>query len=193
MPEAVRKYTGRMLYPIVAVLAIIQGGCLLAVAGVGVGAGAAATGYLYTKGAIYRDYPASLPDARAAVHAALDDLHFGNFTEDAKDGEAFFVTKTTNGKEVRVYLNCLASPIPAEGLLTRVKIRVGAFGDESVSMHILDQVGWRLAHGSAPLPTPAPGPTVPLGPPTPIQQTSAVRSFQTNEPPSAQPQPLKAK
>ncbi|HWG47584.1 MAG TPA: DUF3568 family protein [Gemmataceae bacterium] len=189
MPEAVRKQTGRMLYPIVATLAILQGGCLLALAGVG--AGAAATGYLYAKGRIYRDYPASLPDVRNAVRAALLDLHFLIFTEEAKDGKAFLVTKTTNGKKVRVYLDCLASPIPAEGLVTRVSIRVGAFGDENVSMHILDQVAWRLSHGPAPGPVPVPA--VQPGPPTPIQQTSGVQSFQTTEPPPARPQPAKAK
>jgi hypothetical protein len=187
MPEAVRKYTGRMVYPLVALLAIMQGGCLLALAGVG--AGAAATGYLYCKGRIYRDYPASLPDVRNAVRAALLDLHFLIFTEEAKDGKAFLVTKTTTGKKVRVYLDCLASPIPAEGLVTRVSIRVGAFGDESVSAHILDQVAWRLSHG--PVPGPVAVPTVQPGPPTSIQQTGA--QFQTTEPPPARPQPVKAK
>jgi hypothetical protein len=90
---------------------------------------------------------------------------------------------------VRIYLDCLPSPIPAEGLLTRVSIRVATFGDESVSARILEQIAWRLAH-PAPL---APAPQPPLGPPTPIQQTSAVQpAFQTTEPPPA-PQPVKKK
>ncbi len=147
MPASEPKYTARMLYPLVAVLAIVQGGCLLAIAGVA--AGGAATGYLYCKGRIYRDYPANLPDVRNAVHAGLLDLHFLIFTEEAKDGKAFVVTKTTNGKKVRIYLDSLASPIPAEGLVTRVSIRVGAFGDENISVRILDQVAWRLSHGCA--------------------------------------------
>ncbi len=162
--------------PLVAGLTILQGGCLLALAGVA--ATGAATGYLYCKGRVYRDYPAALPDVRNAVHAALLDLHFLIFTEEAKDGKAFLVTKTTTGKKVRVYLDCLSSPIPAEGLVTRVSIRVAAFGDEAVSVRILDQVGWRLAH--PPVIVAPPGPA-------PIQQTSAV------EPPLAPPQPLKAK
>jgi hypothetical protein len=188
MPETERKFsTGRLFYPLIAGLAILQGGCLLAVAGAC--AGGAATGYFYCKGRIYRDYPAGLPDVRNATHAALADLHFLIFTEEPKDGKDFIVTKTAAGKKVRIYLDCLASPIPAEGLLTRVSIRVATFGDESVSARVLDQIAWRLAH-------PAPvGPTTqpPLGPPTPIQQTSAVQpAFQTSEPPAA-PQPVKTK
>ena len=78
--------------------------------------------------------------------AALLDLHFLIFTEEAKDGKAFVVTKTTNGKKVRIYLNCLSSPIPAEGLIMRVSIRVACFGDEAVSVHIFDQIAFRLSH-----------------------------------------------
>lgn len=164
----------RALYALLAVLALAQGGCLLALAGVA--GGAAATGYFYCKGRIYRDFPASFPDVYTAVRAALLDLHFVIFTDEAKDGKAFFVTKTTNGKKVRIYLDCLSSPIPAEGLLTRVSIRVACFGDEAVSKHIFDQVAWRLSH-PGPIAPASPGPP-PVTAPPPIQQTG----FQTTEP-----------
>jgi hypothetical protein len=188
MPEAERKFPGRMVYPIVAALVVLQGGCLaLGIVGACAG-GAAATGYLYSKGRVYRDYPASVPDLRNAIHAALQDLHFLIFTEEAKDGKAFVVTKTTNGKTVRVYIDSISSPIPAEGLMTRVSVRVATFGDESVSVRILDQVGWRLAHA----PTFVPGP--PPVPPAPIQQTSGVKPTATrDEPPLAPPPPAKTK
>jgi uncharacterized protein DUF3568 len=168
------KTQSSVLYAFVAVLALIQGGCLLAVAGVA--GGAAATGYFYCKGQVYRDFPANFIEVHNAVRAALLDLHFIIFTEEAKDGKAFFVTKTTNGKKVRIYLNCLSSPIPAEGLLTRVSIRVACFGDEAVSAHIFDQVAYRLSH-SGPIVAPPPGPP-PVAPPQPIQPTG----FQTSEP-----------
>ncbi len=174
MPKAERNYSGRMLYALIGVLALIQSGCLLALAGVA--GGAAATGYLYCKGRIYRDYPASFPTVHSAVHAALLDLRFVYFSEEAKDGKAFFVSKTTNGKKVRIYLESLSSPIPAEGLLTRVAIRVATFGDESISRRIFEQVAWRLGHPAAAAPG-APAPP-PIGQPVPIQPTS----FQTTEP-----------
>ncbi len=163
------------LYALIALLAVAQGGCLLAVAGVA--GGAAATGYFYCKGQVYRDFPANFTDVHNAVRAALLDLHFITFTEEAKDGKAFFVTKTTNGKKVRIYLNCLSSPIPAEGLLTRVSIRVACFGDEAVSAHIFDQIAFRLSHPGPIVTPPPPGPP-PVGPPQPIQPTG----FQTTEP-----------
>jgi len=74
MPKAERKCTARVIYPIVAAVAILQGGCLLAVPGVC--AGGAAAGYFYYKGRICRDYPASLPNVYTAAQAALNDLHF---------------------------------------------------------------------------------------------------------------------
>jgi hypothetical protein len=191
MPERERNYQGRILYLIVAVLALIPGGCLAVVAGLA--AGGAAGGYLYykfDKGKIYRDYPASLTDVRNAVHAALHDLNFQVATEGAKDGRTLVVTHTTDGKKVKIYIDCMASPIPSEGMFTRVAIRVAHFGDEAVSIRILDQVSHHLTPGSvivpAPVPAPAPGPT-------PLQPTSAIKQVSATEPPLAPPQPVKAK
>ncbi len=189
MPKWERNYQGRMLYLIVAVLSVVSGGCLAVVAGLA--AGGAAGGYLYykyDKGKIYRDYPASLADVRNAVHAALRDLNFQVATEGAKDGRSLVVTHTTDGKKVRVYIDCLASPIPAEGMFTRVSIRVAHFGDEAVSLRILDQVSHHLTPATVivPVPVPAPGPT-------PLQPTSAIKPVAATEPPLAPPQPVKTK
>jgi hypothetical protein len=174
MPSAERKFIDRTLYALIAFLALIQGGCLLAIAGVA--GGAAATGYFYYKGRVYRDYAASFPDVRNALHNALTDMNFLIYTEEVKDGKGFVVTKTTSNKKVRIYLDCLSSPIPAEGLVTRVSIRVACFGDESVSARIFEQVALRLGHPAPVGPAP-PGPP-PSAPPQPIQATS----FQTTEP-----------
>lgn len=180
MPKVGTK-NGR-LYVLIALLALAQGGCLLALAGVA--GGAAATGYFYYKGRIYRDFSASFPDVLNAVRAAMFDLHFAVFADDIKDGKAFFITKTTTGKKVRIYLESQHSPIPSEGLLTRVSIRVACFGDEAISARIFDQVAMRLSH-PAPVP-PVPHNPSPAAPPPPVQQTG----FQTNEPKLA---PVKAK
>lgn len=157
------------LYLLIAVLALTQGGCLLALAGVA--GGAAATGYFYYKGQVYRNFPASFTDVLNATRAALQDLHFA-FTDEIKDGKAFFLTKTTNGKKVRIYLDCQHSPIPSEGMLTRISIRVACFGDEAISAHIFNQVALRLSHPAPVAPAPA------VVTPPPIQQTG----FQTSEP-----------
>jgi hypothetical protein len=186
MPTAQRNYPGRLLYALLAGLTLTSGGCLLAIAGLATGG--AATGYLYCKGRIARDFTAPLPDVYHAVHAALLDLQFLIFTEETKDGKAFFLTKTTSGKKVRIYLDALSSPIPAERLLTRVSIRVATFGDEGVSTRIFEQIALRLTHPAPIAPVPL---TPPLGEPTPLQPTSAVKPFETTSPPMAAPQPAK--
>ncbi len=164
----------RRVYALIAVLALAQGGCLLALAGVA--GGAAATGYFYYRGRIYRDFSACYPDVLNATRAALLDLNFAIFADDIKDGKACLITKTANGKKVRIYLESLHSPIPSEGLLTRVSIRVACFGDEAISARILDQVALRLSH-PGPV-APVPHSPSPAAPPPPIQQTG----FQTTEP-----------
>jgi hypothetical protein len=182
MPRTEQKYTNRLLLALVAVLAIAQGGCLLILAGV---AGGATAGYFYCKGRISRDYPAQLVDVHHAVHAALLDLHFLVFNDEVKDGKAFLLTKTTSGKKVRIYLNSLNSPIPAEGIITRVSIRVACFGDEEISKRILHQIALHLVPGPAVVPAPPPAPT-------PVQPTSATR-FETTPPPLAPPKPIQSK
>ena len=179
MPKVKMQMTGRALQIVAVVLMIAQTGCLATI--IGVTAGGAATGYLYYKGRIYRDFPASLPDVHNAVHAALLDLKFPILTEETKDGKTFFLTRTTEDKKVRIYVEALTSPIPAESRLTRVSIRVATFGNEGVSARILDQVSWYFTRQ-----------IVPGGAPVPIQQTSGVRTFETSEPPPA-PQPVKTK
>jgi hypothetical protein len=181
MPAARRTYWGPLLYSLAAGLALTSAGCLLAIAGLATGG--AATGYLYCKGRIYRDFNAGLPEVYNAVRASLLDLQFPLFREESKDGKAFFVTKTTNGKKVRIYLESLSSPIPAERLLTRVSIRVATFGDEGISARIFDQIAFHVAHPTLLAPAPA---APPEGAPPPIQQTSAVKpAFETNPPPMA--------
>lgn len=177
MPKVKRKNFGRLLYALLAVLALMQAGCLLAVIG-GAAGGAAATGYFYCKGRLYRDFRANLPDVHNAVRAALLDMSFGIFTDETKDGKASLVTRTANGQKIHIDLKCLSSPIPSDGLITRVAIRVATFGDEGISARIFEQVAFRLTH-PAPV-APAPPGAPPIGPPVfvPVQPAS----FQTTEP-----------
>lgn len=172
MPSEERIAPRRLVFVLLAVWSVAQTGCLLAVASLAAGAGAA--GYCYCKGRVYRDFNAPLPVVHNAVRAALLDMHFVLLTEDLKDGKAFLVTRTATGKKIRMYLDALASPIPAEGALTRVAIRVATFGDEGVSARIFQQIDYRLSNPVAIVPPPTPLPATP----PPVQQTG----FQTTEP-----------
>ena len=171
MPGAGRKPVVRVGYLVVAALVLVNGGCLLVAAGV---AGGATAGYLYYKGRLYHDYPANLADAQAAVRTSLLELQFPVLTQETDTGSAFVSTRTADGAKVRIHLDVVPSRVPAEGALTRVSIRVGAFGDESVSARILDQVGRHLA-GPPVLgaPQPVPGPAQPPAPVTRPPETVA--------------------
>jgi hypothetical protein len=185
MPQANDRRIGRLAYLVVAGLALINGGCL-ALAAAGAAGGAAAAGFYYYKGRIYRDYPATLPDTRAALRASLTELGFPVLGEEA-DGEGAFVkTRTADDSKVRIYIESVTSRVPADGPMARVSIRVGAFGDEAVSVRILNQVTMHLVP-----PTLLP-PLAPQPPPGPVQPVSAVRP-PTPEPPLAAPEPVRTK
>jgi len=116
-------------------------------------------------------------------------LQLPTITEEPGTGEAFVLSRTADDSKVRIYLETVPSRIPAEGALTRVSIRVGAFGDEAVSARILDQVSRHL--GPPPLVAPAAGAPPPplLGP---IRPVAATRPPETEPPPLAPPGPVPA-
>jgi hypothetical protein len=163
MPDAPREWTGRLLLLCVASTALVNGGCVAAAAAGAAGGGAAAL-YAYQRGRLYRDYPASLTDATAAVRTSLAELQFPPGVEKRDGGTFTFETKTTDGAKVRVFLEAQTSRVPAEGPITSITVRVGAFGDDKVSARILDQVSVHLvvpaavqaASSSPPVTRPAP-------------------------------------
>jgi hypothetical protein len=163
MPVAPRELIGRLVLIGVAGAALLNGGCLAAAVAGAAGGGAAAL-YAYERGQLYREYPASLADSAAAVRTSLAELQFPPSAEKS-DGDSFtFETKTTDNAKVRVYLEAQTSRVPAEGPITRITVRVGAFGDDAVSARILDQVNVHLvvppaaqtAAASPPVTRPAP-------------------------------------
>ncbi len=171
---------------LIAALALVQAGCLVVAAGVA--GGAAATGYVYYKGRVCRDYLASLPDTLAAVRTSLVEMQFPITSEESKNGTAYLTSRTTDGTTIRLYVEPVPSRIPAEGTLTRVSIRVGAFGDEGLSTRILDQVAGHLAPPMLLRPTPQ----LPAVPP-PVHPAAATLPGETPPPPLAPPLPTPVK
>ena len=192
MGDTGRGWGWRLVYLGLAALLLVNAGCLVVAAGAAVGGAAAAAGYAYYNGCLYRDYPASLGDSLAAVRTSLSELQFPVLKEEADGGSAVVVTRTADGSKVRIHLDLVPSRIPVEASATRVSIRVGAFGDEPVSVRILDQVSAHLVSpGGAPrlMPQPASPPPAALGP---IQTTAATRPGETTPPPLA-PEPAGGK
>jgi hypothetical protein len=137
------KQNGRCwFYAGIGVLALGCGGCLAVAAGA---AGGAAVGAAYYYGKVCQTYPSSLDDSSAATKTALADLGMPILEEQREGGSAFIKTQTGDGDPVRIYLDPEASKFQADGPLTKVTVRVGAFGDHPSSNRLLDQIGAHLA------------------------------------------------
>ena len=159
------------VYLAVALAALSSSGCLLAVAGVAAGG---AAGYCYCKGKVCQEYHAGFGDTQRAVRQALGELAMPLQSEEVLATSGFIESRTAGGNRVRISLETRASPIPSEGIVTRVCVRVSTFGDQPVSERILDQVGAHLVAvprvvvpGST-----APPPLASLQPITPISGTT---------------------
>ena len=180
--KGIRGKLGRACWLLLAAAALVNGGCLVAAAGVAAGAGAA--GYFYYNGLLYRDYHANLADSLAAVRSSLVELQFPISEEKTDTGSAFLKTRTNDGYTVRIYMDMVPSPIPAEGAMTRIGVRVGFGGDEGVSGRILDQVSRHLVP-----PTMLPGQSVPVAPPSRSASLGAPRPAGETSPPPLAPLP----
>jgi hypothetical protein len=206
MPEKADRRGVRVVYAVLAALALLQGGCLAVGLGVAAG-GAAAVGYAYYKGSVYHDFPATVNDSLAAAHAALLDMQFPILAEENKGDKGFIASRTGDGRKVSIHLTSVASPIPAEGIQTRISVRVSAFGNEEVSTRILDQITRHLAPPPLAVPQvvvppvavpPAVPPVaVPRGAPTtqsaPRPTVIPTTAARTAEPPLAPPEPVPVK
>ncbi len=116
-----------------AALAALTAGC----AAVLVGGAAAAAGvgtYAYVSGELKGSEAVSLDRAWSASQAAMKDLEFPitNKAKDALQGE--LTARTAADKRIVVKLKKVSDKT------TDIRIRVGTFGDETVSRLILDKI-----------------------------------------------------
>jgi hypothetical protein len=183
------------IWVVLALLSLSESGCLLVAAGA---AGGAAAGYAYYRGKVCQAYCANFEDAWAAVHTALTELGMPILSEERHGAEAWIKSQTAEADRVRIKLEVIPSKIPADGPLTQVSVRVGAFGDHPVSERVLCQIGAHLIPSPALAPQtgvyPASVPPPPLTPQTtepPLTSSSADLSKPTTAP-LLPPQPLPA-
>jgi hypothetical protein len=164
-----KRWLVRIVYLLLATLALANGGCLGLVIGGAVG-GAAAGYALYQRGEWYRDYPATLNDAALAVTTALGELQLPVVNEKRDDNDIIIDSRTADDVKIHIHLTLVPSRIPADGAITHISIRVGALGDEGLSTRVHEQISLHLV---APVqmrtpPTPTPVPTtsgsLPLAP-----------------------------
>lgn len=104
-------------------------GCVAVVA-----AGAAGTGVAWYSGRLEANLDQNIEAVFAASQKALNQLEFANISNKKSTVDAQLVSRTALDKKVEITLQKVTDRS------TKVMIRVGVFGDETLSMSILDKI-----------------------------------------------------
>lgn len=104
-------------------------GCVAVVA-----AGAAGTGVAWYSGRLEANLDQNIEAVFAASQKALKQLEFANINNKKSSVDAQLVSRTALDKKVEITLQKVTDRS------TKVMIRVGVFGDETLSMSILDKI-----------------------------------------------------
>lgn len=110
------------------VVALNTSGCLAVAAGAGAGAVAYVRGQLETT--VSDDYESVV----SATNRAIQQLGFAKVSERKDALVDVFVVRNATDKKIEIRLDNVARE------LTRVRIRVGIFGDEALSLAVLDKI-----------------------------------------------------
>lgn len=104
-------------------------GCLAVAAGAGAGATVA-----YVRGDLDTTLSANLDRSDEAVNRALMQLQFAKISEKKDALQAIVIARNAADKKIELHLQRLADDA------TKLKIRVGTFGDDSLQTTILERV-----------------------------------------------------
>lgn len=108
---------------------LVSTGCVAVVA-----AGAAGTGVAWYRGQLEANLDHNIETVFAASQKALNQLEFANISNKKSSVDAELISRTALDKKVEVRLQ------KATDRSTKVIIRVGVFGDETLSLSILDKI-----------------------------------------------------
>ncbi|GAB1487835.1 hypothetical protein MASR2M8_02760 [Opitutaceae bacterium] len=107
----------------------LQSGCLVVAAGAA-GAGTVA----YIRGGLEASLSGSHAAVIAATNKAVSDLKFARISESQDALTATIIARTADDKKIEIKV------VRVSDTLSKVEIRVGIFGDEFVSISILDRI-----------------------------------------------------
>lgn len=111
---------------------LINSGCAAMLIGGGAAAGVGTVAFI--KGELRSTEQAALDQVWPAVISAMGELEF-NVIQQTKDAVfAKLIARTSDDKKVKIDL------IKKSDTITEIKIRVGTFGDQSLSRMILDKI-----------------------------------------------------
>jgi hypothetical protein len=126
-----------MILVLLAACPFILTGCLAAAA-VGGAAAAGAGTVAYIKGELKATEEATLNKTWEATVAAIDELQFLVVNKIKDNVSAEIEAKTADNKTVKIQLKRVTDN------LTDISIRIGTFGDESLSRYILSKIEAKL-------------------------------------------------
>lgn len=115
------------------VVLAVQPGCLIVAAGA-----AGASMVAYVRGDLTAPLDTDYESAVKAARRALDKLEFKIIDEKRDALAADFVARTALDKKVQVRVTKQGENV------TQVRIRVGVFGDEALSMTVLNEIKQRI-------------------------------------------------
>lgn len=148
--------SSRIVFPIIAVIAIVQTGCLALTTATAVGGGVA--GVAYVRGRCTETMSANIDDTADATLAALQDV--GMPADKHRIGRTYgeIDSWTPDRHPLMIDLESVPGKSADEPPQTKVGIRFGPFGDKAQSERIIAQIMYRLEN------PPAPQPAAPLQP-----------------------------
>jgi hypothetical protein len=129
----------QLLFPLILGLSLLaNNGCPAIFVGAAAGGAAGAGAVAYIGGELKSTEEVSLNRAWKATEMAMRDLDF-RITDKTKDTlDAQLKASGGDGKEIQVVLKRISKS------RTEIRIRVGTFGDESLSLQILDTIKKRF-------------------------------------------------
>ena len=107
----------------------ISSGCLAVAAGAGAGATVA-----YVRGDLDAMLGANLNRSTRAVNRAIEELRFARVSEREDAFQAVVIARNASDKKIELHLDKLADDA------TKLKIRVGTFGDDALQVTILEKI-----------------------------------------------------
>jgi hypothetical protein len=123
----------RTLAALVCAAAItLSSGCFLVAVGAAGAAGAGTVAYI--RGELNASVTGSVETVDRAANQALQQLQFAKINEGKSTVDAAITARTGQDKKIEIKLDRTADN------LTRVRIRVGTFGDEPISRLLLDKI-----------------------------------------------------
>ncbi len=152
-----------------ALLVVIQAGCVLAAVGAAgaVGGGAAALGI--RRGTVTRSFDASVDDTTVALQSALRDLGLPVERPRGRPNFAEIDSTLPGGGPVLMTVRPDPASAPGDSPRARVEVLAKVFGDKQFSERLMEQIGYRLKNPAPPPPPQASTTTIPPPPPLPPQ------------------------